>query len=390
MADRPCEPRRDLDPLLEAMHEQLRADYAVPHVKRDAHPKMHGLVQAVLDVDVDPSERDALACGIFDGSRTSYAAWVRFSNAFGIQHDLLFEARGMAIKVLDVDPSDPSQHQDFLLATHDAFFLPNTRHYREFFRAAHTGPAAVVWFFVRHGLFRGFAAFVRSAVTLAMNPLAITYSSQSAFRLGPRIVKVRARPRMTPELQRALPRASVFRLKSIAANLAMGGMTALRGPEAAEAWCERFFAARDCLRLAMMSFLAAHDALFDLEVQVWPANLRLTDDPTRTWCEEIAPYHRVAVLRIPRQVFWPVAGMPPAVELAAEQLVDLGEDMSFSPWHTLRAHEPVGEINQARCRIYRDIATFRHDKNRVADPVARLSGEYKRLSALVRLDREPV
>ena len=75
------------------------------------------------------------------------------------------------------------------------------------------------------------------------------------------------------------------------------------------------------------------------------------DDATVRWSERRSPFRRVAMLTIPRQVFWPAAGMPPA-DLEGHQRHDgaLGENMSFMPWHGLTAHEPLGDINDARRR----------------------------------------
>jgi Dyp-type peroxidase family len=380
----------DADTLIGDIERQLRSDYASPHIRRDAHPKMHGLVQAVLHVDVrehDPRSRADLLQGIFADPNGTYPVWVRFSNGFGIQHDLEFEARGMAIKVMNVVPGDRERHQDFLLVTHDAFFLPNVEHYREFFAAAHSDDAAAVpMFFLRNRILRGGWALARSSFVLAANPLAITYFSQSVFKLGERFVKIRARPRLTPALRAALPAAWRFRLKTILANAVLIWKTARAGRARAEAMCEAYFGPRDQLRLAMMSFLAGHDAVFDIDVQLWDREAPPVDDPTRSWSEADAPYHHVATLTIPRQAFWPLAGMPPAVRRATEELVELGEDISFSPFHTLPAHRPVGSINEARREVYEQIARFRQRGNRVRDPKPQLFDEYVRLMPAIRGD----
>jgi hypothetical protein len=77
----------------------------------------------------------------------------------------------------------------------------------------------------------------------------------------------------------------------------------------------------------------------------------------------------VATIRIPRQVFWPEPGMPADLAKATKTMVDLGENMSFNPWHGLKAHEPLGPINETRRVVYRGISTFRRDMNNVGQDI---------------------
>ena len=172
-----------LDPVIETLVGELEHDYAPPHIKRQAHPKMHGCVQATFAVrdDVPPE----LQQGIFATKGVTYRAWVRFSNAFGIEHDLKFENRGMAIKVLDVEGERLLPHiepfsfehdtQDFVLSTHDAFPLPNVKQhdYAEFSTAARSGLMALLKLLFRKRLYRGVSALIRGGIVIARNPLAI-------------------------------------------------------------------------------------------------------------------------------------------------------------------------------------------------------------------------
>ena len=376
----------NIEPLVAQIVRQLRVEYSAPHVKRDAHPRIHGLVQGVLKVELPRTDdRAVFQTGIFARNGASYPAWIRFSTGFTTTHDLEFEARGMAIKVMGTGDAK-APHQDFLLVSGDAFFLPNIAHYAEFFAAAHDPhPVAVPRFFWRHRLGRGFRALVRSLIVHAPNPLAVTYFSQSVFRLGrDRYVKVRARPKMTPELVAALPPARRFRAKAWLANVIL---KTKHDKVAAAATCEKYFAPADLLRQSMIPFLASHDAMFDIDVQLWPEGEPPVDDPTLSWTEFDVPFRHVATLTIPRQVFWPVPGMPDAVKTATQDMAELGEDISYSPWHTLDEHEPVGQINAVRRAVYTAIAGFRHAQNRVKDPQPKLEDEYTRLAAIVRADK---
>jgi hypothetical protein len=63
----------------------------------------------------------------------------------------------------------------------------------------------------------------------------------------------------------------------------------------------------------------------------------------------------------------------------------IGERLSFSPWHGLKAHEPLGAINRARRQVYRTIAAVRNTANRarMGEPS---TAEFDEIRALV----EPV
>jgi hypothetical protein len=358
--------------LIDELEREVLHDYAPPHVKRDAHPKMHGCVQAILEVDEGlPSE---LKVGVFDvaGNSPPYLAWVRFSNAFKIQHDLEYEARGMAVKLLGFqkhpqllrDVCDGTQ--DFLFATHDAFFLRDLDipRYREFAEAAATSPGRVFTFFRKNGLFSGFVAMLRSAGAFGpavSNPLAVTYYSQTPYKFGEdKAVKLRARP-ITPDMKPPLVGRLWWFVKALLAN----GLLAIPPKARAELWCDKYLAPRNYLRHALGRFLATRAATFRIEVQFQADGMPI-DDPTEPWSQLKSCFKPVATLTIPRQVFWPAPGMPDNIKDATARMMELGETMSFNPWHSLEEHEPLGGINLARKRIYNELSRFRHEKNKVA------------------------
>jgi hypothetical protein len=77
------------------------------------------------------------------------------------------------------------------------------------------------------------------------------------------------------------------------------------------------------------------------------------ENPTVEWKEDDAPFLRVATLRLPRQDSWD------------EKRVGAVEDqMRFSVWTGLAAHQPLGEINRARRDTYNHSAGFRATANR--------------------------
>lgn len=69
------------------------------------------------------------------------------------------------------------------------------------------------------------------------------------------------------------------------------------------------------------------------------------------WSEAQAPFQTVATITIPRQEFQSPAQMA------------LAEFASFTVWHCLPEHEPLGSINCARREVYLAIATLRRELN---------------------------
>ena len=78
------------------------------------------------------------------------------------------------------------------------------------------------------------------------------------------------------------------------------------------------------------------------------------EDSMTEWKEDEAPFSKVASIRIPRQTF-------DTVEQNA-----FCENLSFSPWHALPEHKPLGVTNRLRKVIYEHISRVRHEMNSAA------------------------
>ena len=101
----------------------------------------------------------------------------------------------------------------------------------------------------------------------------------------------------------------------------------------------------------MIAQLSGDEARFDFSVQVQTDSLMMpVEDPTVDWG---APYQKVATIRIPPQ------------EFDTPERNTFGENLSFTPWHSLPEHRPLGGINRAREAIYRAISKQRHELNGV-------------------------
>ena len=77
------------------------------------------------------------------------------------------------------------------------------------------------------------------------------------------------------------------------------------------------------------------------------------EDPGKLWPESVSPFRNVVTIRIPAQEF----------DSEARRTFD--ENLSYTPWHALPEHRPLGGVNRARKIVYRAIPTFRHEHNKV-------------------------
>ena len=70
------------------------------------------------------------------------------------------------------------------------------------------------------------------------------------------------------------------------------------------------------------------------------------------WPEDKSPFRPIARIKVKPQVAW---------SEARSSCVDDG--MSFSPWHGLAAHRPLGGIMRSRRQVYEMAKRFRAEKN---------------------------
>jgi len=105
-------------------------------------------------------------------------------------------------------------------------------------------------------------------------------------------------------------------------------------------------------RDVMMKEVGAEDVYFEFGVQLQTDLVKMpVEDPLVIWDEVRSPFKRVAIIRIPRQ------------NIGAKSWVEFAESLSFTPWHSLPEHRPLGSSNRARRVIYEAISEFRHKMN---------------------------
>lgn len=298
---------------------------------RDQHPKSHGCVEAEFIVGDVPED---LRIGIFKEPRT-YRAWIRFSNGNGdIQPDTKPDVRGMAIKVMDVDGEkflEAEKHektQDFILINSETFFLKDIQDALELARAIFaaskipsipliTAPLKLLTLILMYAKsHKEQVRILKTASNKAVsNPLLIQYWSGTPYKLGKHAIK--------------------FSVKHHDNDVTANKNNSSKS--------ENF------LREAMVEYLNKQDAFFDFLVQVQTNSEKMPlEDATIKWD---SPYYKVATIKIQKQTF----------DTKERQHFD--ENLSYSPWHSLPEHEPLGKINQMRQLVYEATSKLRHELN---------------------------
>ena len=115
--------------------------------------------------------------------------------------------------------------------------------------------------------------------------------------------------------------------------------------------------AGDYLTQAVTRHLEANAAEFEFRVQLQKDAVKMpVEDVSVAWSEEDSPPKTLATIRIPVQkvdMTGPVAARC--------------EAMSFSPWHALAEHRPMGGMNRLRRVVYAASVAKRSMKERAAE-----------------------
>jgi hypothetical protein len=307
------------------------------HALRSVHAKSHGLLRAELEViaGLPPT----LAQGLF-AQPGRYQAVMRFSTIPGdILDDSVSVPRGLAIKIIGVPGdrlpgSEGDTTQDFLLVEGPAFSAPNAKKFLGSLKLlAKTTDKAQGLKKVLSAALRGVESIVESAggesgllKTLGGHPedhiLGETFFSQVPIRYGDYIAKVSLAP-VSPELT-ALTNAP----------LNVNGKP-------------------NGLRDAVRAFFAANTGIWELRVQLCTdLETMPIEDASVPWPEDKSSYIAVGRITVQPQDSWTDANV---------KAIDDG--MSFSPWHGISAHQPLGSVMRARKAAYKMSAEFRGTRN---------------------------
>ena len=293
-------------------------------VRRRLHAKHHGCVHAQFRVceNLPPEFR----VGIFAQPNT-FPTLIRFSNGFkSIQHDKEKDARGMALKLFGVegrkvlDDESDATTQDFLLLNNNVFFIRTAEHFERFSNAVDAQNPASYFF-----PWNPFKWEIHEAITLLKsiwktirNPLAEQYWSAAACRMGAKAVKFTVVPRATGGFVTNDRKEPNYLYQAMAAQLKRGSV----------------------------------DFDFMAQLQIDPQKMPI-EDPTIPWNEKLSPFRKIAEIHIPSQTF------------DASHLMAFCENLSFTAFHSLPEHMPLGGINRMRKAVYRSISEARHRLNEV-------------------------
>lgn len=296
---------------------------------RGFHAKPHaGLV---AEFEVLPGLPAHARFGVFAEPRV-FPAVVRFSNGtHTLQEDKKPEPRGIAIKLFGVagekllEEQRDAVTQDFLATSHSVTqTVRNVRQFMAFVRAEEKGIPALIPSLIRHvGLREGVRILLALRRTV-LKPKVLSmateeYSGTAPIKLGPYAVKFTVRP---PE-----------------------------GTERAEGEIPQD--RPDFLREDLAERLRRADLVFDFVVQFF-VDKKLTpiEDTSVPWEPGVAPFVRVARLRIPKCE-------------PDERLTEKVNWLSFTPWHTTEDHRPLGNVMRARKFAYEASSAHR---GRSAEP----------------------
>jgi hypothetical protein len=303
------------------------------HALRSVHAKSHALLEGQLTVL--PNLPPELAQGIFEVPGT-FPVLMRLSSSPGdLLPDSVSTPRGLAIKVIGVHGvrlpgSETDTTQDFLMINGPAFAAPNAKKFLGSLKllASTTDKAPALKSALSVAL-RGAEQLLESvgghSGTLralggepATHPLGETYFTQVPMRFGQYIAKLSLAP--------ASPALSS--LKGL-------GLPITDSPHA--------------LREALLEFFKGEAGSWELRAQLCRDLKKMpVEDASVVWPDGLSPYLPIGRVLVPRQLAW---------SEARASVLDDGS--SFSPWHGIEAHRPLGSVMRARKAAYEASVKFR-------------------------------
>ena len=325
--------------LIEAMRKISETTLANEgHAMRSVHAKSHGILEGELEIAAGLPT--VLAQGLF-AKPARYPVVMRFSTIPGdILDDSVSTPRGLAVKIIGVEGarlngSEGEITQDLVLVNGPAFAAPSAKAFLANLKLlAATTDKVEGLKKVMSAAMRGVQRLIEATTghdnatvaTLGGQPethiLGETFYSQAPLLYGDYIAKLAVVP-ATAELK-ALTKAP----------LQVNGVP-------------------NALREAVVDFFAQHGGEWAIQAQLCT---NLDDMPVenaaKIWPEDKSPYLTVGTIRVAPQTAWSEA-----------RSVAVDDGMSFSPWHGLAAHRPLGSIMRVRKQAYEAGKRFRAEWN---------------------------
>lgn len=318
---------------------------------RDAHAKAHGCVKAKFTVEKNLGPD--LAQGVFAPRTTPYDAWIRFSNGDQENNpDANADARGMAIKLMGVkgdkilpDEKD-AETQDFIMINSPIFIVDNLSQYLALVKVAHAKAWKKPFYRLGEGvrlveggivLGKNIEMAARVGRTYIADPLKTQFWSMVPYRLGvgdhKQAIKFTARPcdakGLISQDKSQLPKDPNYNYL----QYAMEKSLTPKNPSVEEPGA--------CFNFYIQKFKNFSETPIEVS--------------TGEWREGAAPLIKVATIEIPKQIFNKGGNEGDQMRFC--------ENLSFTPWHSLPEHKPLGSVNRARRVVYEAISKQRHLMN---------------------------
>jgi catalase len=322
------------------------------HASRGVHAKGHGLL--VGELRVLEGLPAYLAQGLF-ATVASYPIVMRFSTIPGdILDDSISVPRGLALKVIGVhgprvSGSEGDVTQDFVLANGPVFAKAHPKSFLSTLKQlAATTDKAPGLKKILSVVMRGTEKLLESVggqsstiMTLGGYPevhiLGDEFYSQTPFLYGEYMAKFAVKP--FSEGLRSLTKAPLD----------------LKGKP-------------NGIRDAVVEFFRTNSAEWEVQAQLCTDLKAMPiEDASKQWPEDQSPYQPVARIVMPAQDAW-----------SASRVQAVDEQMSFSSWHALAAHRPLGAMNRVRKTVYDTAARFRAEHNQVSVTEPRTISELPR------------
>ena len=313
------------------------------HAYRPVHAKSHGVL--VGEMEVSAGLPETLAQGLFAKAAT-YPVILRFStNPGDLLADNVSSPRGLAVKVLNVPGERVANDvegtsQDFVCINANAFGAPDAAGFLKQIKlfdknletsegvkhavsvAARTTNAALKAVHLESATLEGIGA-------ASTHILGESFSTVAPLRFGSYVAKIGFSP--GSENLKKLTGESV---------------------DLSEAY--------NALEEMIKKFFRHEKAVWEVKAQL---ALDDTEEPEKdrkfpiekadvTWPEEKSPWQVVARITVRPQDTY---------SDARQTFVD--ERLSFTPWHALAAHQPLGGIMRSRLKAYEEAAKYRAQRN---------------------------
>lgn len=334
-ADDEAETIEQLNAAFRHILETTSRDYG--HAVRAVHAKAHGIARGMLRIAADlPPE---LAQGIFARSGDHEAVLRLSTNAGDILPDSIGLPRGLALKVLGVEGerlpgSEGDTTQDFIMVNGPVFTAPDAKSFLKNLKLlAQTTDRAeggkVALSKVLRTAEAGLEAIGHPSPTLQqlggaphVHPLGETYYTQTPYRYGDYMAKIALFP-VAPALTR------------------LTGTTIDTSDDP------------DAIRAAVRRDLIAGGGTWEVRVQLnTDLDAMPIEDPRVEWDQAQSPFITVATLEVPPQIGWD-----------DDATARTDDALSYSIWHGIAAHRPLGNVNRARRDTYKFSADFRGSFN---------------------------